>query len=119
MLLLLLVLLSRSLDSLDTLLSATHLLCELPTYSVVLLCEQRLGAPPGWLAGWLASLVRHPGEAAIGFRHTLHGISCTAQWDKAGFSSNIFKYLKCKLKNSAICYYYYLIIIINKYNYNK
>lgn len=53
MLLPLLVLLSRSLDSLDTLLSATHLLCELPTYSVVLLCEQRLGAPPGWLAGWL------------------------------------------------------------------
>lgn len=51
---------------LDTLLSATHLLCELPTYSVVLLCEQRLGAPPGWLAG----LVRHPGEAAIGFAVT-------------------------------------------------
>lgn len=32
-------------------LSTIHLLCQLPTYSVVLLCAERLGAPPGWLAG--------------------------------------------------------------------
>lgn len=64
-----------------------------------------------WLAGWLVSLVRQPGEAAIGFRHSLHGMYCTV-----GQGWNQFKYLstwKVNLRTQRVI----LIIIILKRTY--